>query len=211
MSTAIEDGSNGYEAVANSYIAGRGTRARVGDSIGAAVVKAWADAFPVGATVLDLGSGPGEPSTRILQEAGLTTYAVEASPTMVAAFRERFPGVPIEQNTVEASEFFNRTFSGVLAWGLMFLLAPAAQALVIEKVAHALNPGGRFLFTAPQEAVEWLDGMTDRPSQSLGAQTYERLLREAGLTWVADAQDEGENYYYFVEKMQFGSGRTKRH
>ena len=211
MSTAIEDGSNGYEAVANSYIAGRGTRARVGDSIGAAVVKAWAAAFPAGATVLDPGSGPGEPSTRILQEAGLTTYAVEASPTMVAAFRERFPGVPIEQNTVEASEFFNRTFSGVLAWGLMFLLAPAAQALVIEKVAHALNPGGRFLFTAPQEAVEWLDGMTDRPSQSLGAQTYERLLREAGLTWVADAQDEGENYYYFVEKMQFGSGRTKRH
>lgn len=211
MSTAIEDGSNGYEAVANSYIAGRGTRARVGDSIGAAVVKTWAAAFPAGATVLDLGSGPGEPSTRILQEAGLTTYAVEASPTMVAAFRERFPGVPIEQNTVEASEFFNRTFSGVLAWGLMFLLAPAAQALVIEKVAHALNPGGRFLFTAPQEAVEWLDGMTDRPSQSLGAQTYERLLREAGLTWVADAQDEGENYYYFVEKMQFGSGRTKRH
>lgn len=211
MSTAIEDGSNGYEAVANSYIAGRGTRARVGDSIGAAVVKTWAAAFHAGATVLDLGSGPGEPSTRILQEAGLTTYAVEASPTMVAAFRERFPGVPIEQNTVEASEFFNRTFSGVLAWGLMFLLAPAAQALVIEKVAHALNPGGRFLFTAPQEAVEWLDGMTDRPSQSLGAQTYERLLREAGLTWVADAQDEGENYYYFVEKMQFGSGRTNRH
>lgn len=211
MSTAIEDGSNGYEAVANSYIAGRGTRARVGDSIGAAVVKAWAAAFPAGATVLDLGSGPGEPSTRILQEAGLTTYAVEASPTMVAAFRERFPGVPIEQNTVEASEFFNRTFSGVLAWGLMFLLAPAAQALVIEKVAHALYPGGRFLFTAPQEPVEWLDGMTDRPSQSLGAQTYERLLREAGLTWVADAQDEGENYYYFVEKMQFGSGRTNRH
>jgi len=141
MGTAIEDGSNGYEAVANIYIAGRGTRSRVGGSIGAAVVKTWADAFPPGATVLDLGSGPGEPSTRILQEAGLTTYAVDASPTMVAAFRERFPGVP---------EFFSRTFSGVLAWGLLFLLDPAAQALVIEKVARALEPQGRFLFTAPR-------------------------------------------------------------
>jgi SAM-dependent methyltransferase len=201
MGTATEDGSNGYEAVANIYIAGRGTRSRVGDSIGTAVVKAWADAFPPGATVLDLGSGPGEPSTRILQEAGLTTYAVDASPTMVAAFRERFPGVPIERNTVEASEYFNRTFSGVLAWGLLFLLDPAAQALVIEKVARALNPGGRFLFTAPKEPLEWLDAMTDRQSQSLGAQTYERLLRDAGLTWVADAQDEGENHYYFVEKV----------
>ena len=109
-----EDSSNGYEAVATIYIAGRGTRSRVGDSVGAAVVKAWADAFPPGATVLDLGSGPGEPSTRILQEAGLTTYAVDASPTMVAAFRERFPGVPIERKSVEASEFFNRTFLACL-------------------------------------------------------------------------------------------------
>ncbi len=90
---------------------------------------------------------------------------------MVAAFRERFPGVPIEQNTVESSEFFDRTFNGVLAWGLLFLLKPLAQALVIEKVAGALRPGGRFLFTAPHEPLEWLDAMTDRQSQSLGAQT----------------------------------------
>jgi SAM-dependent methyltransferase len=201
MSAAPEDGSKGYEAVANIYIAGRGTRVRVGESIGAGVVKAWAATFPPGATVLDLGSGPGEPSTRILQDAGLKTYAVEASPTMVAAFRERFPGVPIERNTVEASEFFNRTFSGVLAWGLLFLLDPAAQALVIEKVARTLEPQGRFLFTAPRQPLEWLDGMTDQRSYSLGEHTYERLLRAAGLTWVASAQDEGENHYYFVEKV----------
>jgi SAM-dependent methyltransferase len=200
MSTSTEDGSNGYEAIANIYIAGRGTRPRAGESIGAAVVKAWAGAFPAGATVLDLGSGPGEPSTRILQEAGLTTYAVDASPSMVAAFRERFPDVPIEQCTVEASEFFNRRFSGVLAWGLVFLLDPDAQALVIQKVARALEPQGRFLFSAPRTPVEWFDGMTGRRSQSLGANAYERLLREAGLTWVADAEDEGENHYYFVEK-----------
>jgi SAM-dependent methyltransferase len=205
-----EDVSNGYEAVANIYIAGRGTRPLVGDAIGAAVVKAWADAFPTGATVLDLGAGSGEPSTRILQEAGLTTYAVDASPAMVAAFRERFPGVPIEHNTVEASAFFHRTFDGVLAWGLLFLLRPGAQARVIAKVAGALNPGGRFLFTAPKEPLEWLDGMTDRPSQSLGAQTYARLLRDAGLTWVAEAQDEGENHYYFVERRQPSRGLEGR-
>src|ERR671913_1576456 len=172
-----EDDSNGYEGIASTYVAGRGTRPLVGDAIGAATVRAWAQAFPPGATVLDLGSGPGEPSTRILQEAGLTTYAVDASPTMVAAFRERYPGVPIERNTVEASEFFNRTFSGVLAWGLLFLLDPAAQALVIEKVARALGPQGRFLFTAPRQPLEWSDAMTGRRSQSLGEHTYERLLR----------------------------------
>ena len=67
-------------------------------------------------------------------------------------------------------------------------------------MARALNPGGRFLFTATKEPHEWLDGMTGRQSQSLGAPTYERLLREAGLTWVAAAIDEGENHYYFVER-----------
>ena len=169
-----------------------------GDAIGAATVRAWAHAFPPCATILDLGSGPGEPGTRI-QQAGLSTYAIDASSAMVAAFRERFPGVPIKQNTAEASELFDRTFDGVLAWALLFLLEPEAQAHVIAKVAGALNPGGRFLFTAPKEPLEWFNGMTGRQSKSLGAQTYERLLREAGLTWVAEAEGEGENHYYFVE------------
>ena len=200
MATPLKDGSNGYEAVANIYIGGRGTRARVGESIGASVVKAWAATFPLGAMVLDLGCGPGEPSTRILQESGLKTCAVDASPTMVATFRERFPGVPVELNTVEASQFFNRTFDGVLAWGLLFLMEPAAQALVIEKVARVLEPQGRFLFTAPRQAVEWLDAMTHQHSYALGEETYQRLLRAAGLKWVDSAEDEGGNHYYFVEK-----------
>ncbi len=165
MGTAADDGSNGYEAVANIYIAGRGTRSRVGDSVGAAVVKAWADAFPPGATVLDHGSGPGEPSTRILQEADLTTYAVEASPTMVAAFRERFPDVPIERSTVEASEFFNQTFGGVLAWGLLFLLNPTSQALVIEKVARALAPQVLSLHRTP--GAPEMVGRHDRASVAI--------------------------------------------
>ena len=200
------DSSNGYEGIADIFIARRGKRPTVGDAIGAATVRSWAEALPRGATVLDLGCGPGEPSTRILRDAGLETFAVDASPKMVAAFRQRFPGVPAECNTVEASDFFGRQFDGVLAWGLMFLLEATAQARVIQKVSHALKPGGRFLFTAHTEPLEWLDAMTGLPSRSLGAVTYERLLGEAGLVWVGEAQDEGENHYYFVEKKAETSG-----
>lgn len=194
------DSSNGYDGIADVFIARRGKRPSVGDAIGAAVVRAWAEALSPGATVLDVGCGPGEPSTRILREAGLTTFAVDASPKMVAAFRERFPDVPVECNTVEASTFFGREFDGVLAWGLLFLLEEAEQAQLIRKVAHSLASHGRFLFTAHTERLEWLDAMTGRQSRSLGAATYERLLREAGLRWVGEAHDEGENHYYFVEK-----------
>ena len=66
---------------------------------------------------------------------------------------------------------------------------------------RALEPQGRFLFTAPRQHLEWLDAMTGGRSQSLGEHTYARLLRDAGLTWVADAQDEGENHYCVVEKL----------
>lgn len=195
------DSSNGYDGIAEIFIARRGKRPTVGEAIGAATIRAWAESLPRGATVLDLGCGPGEPSTRVLREAGLTTYAIDASPKMVAAFRERFPGVPVECSTVETSHFFEREFDGVLAWGLLFLLEPAAQARVIRKVARALKPGGRFLFTAQIESVEWLDAMTGRPSRSLGAAEYQRVLAEAELVWVGDAQDEGDNHYYFVEKL----------
>ena len=194
------DPSNGYEAVADIFIARRGTRPTNGDAIGAATVRTWAEGLPAGATVLDLGSGPGEPSTRILREAGLTSYAIDASPTMVAALRQRFPDVPVECNGVEVSDFFGRAFDAVLAWGLPLLLEPAVQADVIHKVARALRPGGRFLFTAPEQPLEWRDAMTGQPSHSLGAETYERLLRAVGLSCVGEAQDQGENHYYFVEK-----------
>jgi len=194
------DLSNGYEGIDEVFIARRGKRPTVGDAIGAATIRTWAEALPAGATVLDLGCGPGEPSTRVLREAGLSTFSVDASPKMVAAFRERFPDAPVECNTAEASGFFDREFDGALAWGLLFLLEPAAQARVIEKVARALKPRGRFLFTAQKESIEWLDAMTGRQSRSLGAATYERLLREAGLIWVGEALDEGDNHYYFVEK-----------
>lgn len=47
MDRATDDDSNGYEAVASVFIAGRGTRTRAGDAIGAAVVKSWASALPL--------------------------------------------------------------------------------------------------------------------------------------------------------------------
>src|SRR5262245_39277209 len=147
-----EDGSNGYEGIASVYVAGRGTRPRVGDAIGAATVRAWAHAFPPGATVLDLGSGPGEPSTRILQKAGLATYAVDASSAMVAAFRERFPLVPIEQNTVEVSAFFDRTFDGVLAWGAPVLAQASRSSACHREGGRRAQPRRAFPLHGPERA-----------------------------------------------------------
>jgi hypothetical protein len=115
---------------------------------------------------------------------------------MVAAFRTRFPDVPVECNDVTRSDFFGREFDGVIAWGLLFLLRPEAQAQLIDKVGHALVRGGQFLFTAPRELCEWSDSMTGLLSVSLGAERYRRLLEAAGLVLIDEMEDEGDNHYY---------------
>jgi hypothetical protein len=97
---------------------------------------------------------------------------------------------------VEESAFFGRTFDGVIAWGLIFLLHPEAQLALFPRIALALNQGGRFLFTCPEQRAGWTDALTGRPSTSLGARAYRAALRDAGLTLIAEDRDEGDNYYF---------------
>jgi SAM-dependent methyltransferase len=194
----VSDTSNGYEAIAAEFIAGRGARSGVG--VGVRTVREWTNTVRSGGAVLDLGCGPGYPITQLLVDAGLAAHGVDASPTMVAQFQTRFPSLPVECNTVERFNFFGRRFDGIIAWGLLFLLPPAEQAQVIGKVAGALVRGGRFLFTAPQQVCEWPDSMTGRRSESLGAEAYRQLLETAGLLLSGETDDEGDNHYYMAFK-----------
>lgn len=189
------DASNGYDAVANDFIAIRNR-----SSIGADIVRAWAKAQRPGGDVLDIGCGLGLPVAKTLIEEGLKVFGIDASPRLVAAFRERFPEAQVECAAVEDSQWFNRKFDGVVAWGLMFLLPPDTQERVIRKVSSALVPGGQFLFTAPHQQCKWRDLLTNRESMSLGATAYRALLESAGLELIGDAEDEGQNYYYFARK-----------
>ena len=189
------DKSNGYEAIAAKFI----SRAR--SNIGAAAVREWARTLPSGSAILDSGCGSGVPVSEALVQEGHEIWGADASPTMIAAFRSRFPEAQAECAAVEESSLFSRTFDGVVAWGLMFLLPPETQKTLIGHVAGAMNSGGRFLFTAPKEACTWLDSMTGQESISLGREAYEQLLSEEGLVLVGEQQDEGENYYYFASKV----------
>ncbi len=190
-SSSDNDLSNGWDAIAAELIARR-EKSRIGIT----VVRRWAHSLPRGASVLDLGCGSGVPVSEALIHEGLVVYGLDASPTLVAAFRGRFPRADVACEAVETSRFFGRTFDAVIAVGLLFLLSVEAQKVVIAKIGLALNPGGRVLFTSPSQECTWADLMTGRQSCSLGASSYITLLSEAGLRLIAEYVDEGENHYY---------------
>ena len=194
---ANSDKSNGYEEIAAIFISGRG---RNHSGVGASVVADWSQKLPDRATVLDLGCGNGVPISQALIERGFNVYGVDASARMVAAFRARFPTVPVECAAVEDSDFFGRTFDGVVAWGLFFLLDGEVQSRLIAKVAAVLPSGGRLLFTSPSQSCSWADAMTGRTSISLGYEAYRKALEAEGMSLVGTRLDEGENHYYFAQK-----------
>jgi 2-polyprenyl-3-methyl-5-hydroxy-6-metoxy-1,4-benzoquinol methylase len=189
-----DDKSHGYEEAAESFVSARSPR------IGASTVREWSQTLAPGSSILDLGCGHGVPISQALAEEGFIVYGVDASATLIEMFRRRFPSAHAECSAVEESDFFRRTFDGVVAWGLLFLLPPAVQSVVIRKIARTLNPNGKFLFTSPKEVVTWRDVLTGGESVSLGAERYQQILRVEGLVVVGEQSDEGGNYYYSVSK-----------
>jgi SAM-dependent methyltransferase len=193
MMATSDDKSNGYEDVAETFM-----RAR--DSwIGPTTVLRWSHSLPRGCAILDLACGHGV-IAQVLIDDGFEVYGVDASAKMIEAFRNRLPKAHSECLAIEDSEFFGRTFDGVFAWGLMFLLSPDVQVAVIPKMARALNHGGKLLFTAPAQVCSWKDALTGRESVSLGDERYRQLLRNEGLALVGEESDEGGNHYYLASK-----------
>lgn len=201
----MTDPSNGYEGVAAEFLAGRGRAPSTG--IGARHIREWARTLPPGAAVIDLGCGSGIPITRELVNQNLSVYAMDASPSMVNAFRHNFPQIPVACESVMDSLFFIRRFDAVLTWGLIFLLLPEQQRHLIQRFADILVPGGRLLFTSPPEPEAWSDAMTGLESRSLGAAEYRKQLSAVGLSVMREYEDEGENHYYDAFKKDMTTMR----
>jgi SAM-dependent methyltransferase len=189
------DAALAYEACAQAFLRERDT-----SLVGADVVERWARALLPGAEVLELGCGGGYPVTRVLHAAGLKLWAVDASPTLVAAFERRFSAVPIQCARAQSSDFFKRSYDAAIAVGLIFLLPEGDQLALIERMATILKPGGRFLFSAPIEVGHWTDASTGLVCQSLGRARYEACLNAAGFRVAATCVDAGESNHFDAQR-----------
>ena len=189
-----EDRSAGYEANADRYLTAR-------SRIGAGLVRGWAEeALPQGAEIVDLGCGTGVPVSEVLIEDGYRLWAIDASASLLAYYARRFPDVPTACEAAQDSSLFGRQFDGAVAIGLMFLLSPHDQRVLIANVARALRKGGRFLFSAPTQTAEWEDMLTGRTSCSLGIAAYTAALEQEGMRLESCREDRGSNNYYDAVK-----------
>ena len=81
----LQDYSNGYEQVAGLFMSARNPR------IGAVIIREWSRTVPPRSAILDLGCGHGVPISQTLIDEGFTVFGVDASRTLIEAFRKRFP------------------------------------------------------------------------------------------------------------------------
>jgi cyclopropane fatty-acyl-phospholipid synthase-like methyltransferase len=191
-----DDSASSYERHARAFLSAR-DRAATGTD----VVERWARSMSPGTEVLEIGCGGGYPVTRVLVDAGLKLWAVDASPTLLSEFRARFPEIPVECARALECTYFGRKFAAVISIGLVFLLNAQEQAALIRRVSELIVPGGRFLFTAPLEKGTWADTTTGHECRSLGREQYEGILVEAGFRVVATDEDEGRNNYYEAQRV----------
>ena len=109
--------------------------------------------------------------------------------------------IPVQCARVQQSDFFDRRYDAAIAIGLIFLLSEPDHAALISRVSEILEPGGRFLFTAPIEKGDWIDANTGLECRSPGQASYEKYIAAAGFRVVATFSDEGANNYYDAERI----------
>ncbi len=86
------------------------------------------------------------------------------------------------------------------------------QRQAIANIARVLEPGAPFLFTSGDEPSDDPTGITGQmngvtfPYFSYGADSYRRLLGEAGCALEDTHVDAGQNLYYLARKHGLGDG-----
>lgn len=190
------DAANAYEKHALGFL-----RTRDKSNIGARVVEKWTRTLNPGIDVIEIGCGGGYPVTKVLVDAGLHVWAIDASPTLLAEFQSRFPDIPVRCARAQQSDYFGQKFGAAISIGLLFLLSESDQVNLIRRISEVLVPSGSLLFTAPVEIGDWVDLNTGHECRSLGRARYEDILEQSGLRVIATHEDEGKNNYYEAEKV----------
>ena len=176
-----------------------------------------------GQRVLDVGCGPGALTAELVRRTGAhAVAAVDPSASFVAAMRERYPDVDVQQATAEAIPHPAATFEAAIAQLVVhFMTDPVAG---LGEMARVTRPGGTVAAcvwdyeggTGPLcvfwEAVRRTDPAAPGEAGMAGAREghLAELMRSAGLLDVVDGSVavtvEHATFDEWWEPFTFGVG-----
>ncbi len=94
----------------------------------------------VGQRALDVGCGPGALTEQLVGRLGLeAVQAIDPSASFVAAARERFPGLDVQEGVAERLPFADDTYEVVLAQLVVLFMADPVAGL--REMARVARPG----------------------------------------------------------------------
>jgi SAM-dependent methyltransferase len=142
--------------------------------------------LPLQPYVLELGSGAGVRSTRILAERGRLT-GVDLSSEQVKRARERIPEARFVHGDVMSVEFAPETFDAVVSFYVLNNLPREELGPLFARIHGWLRPGGWLLASLPATdnpgwRGEWLG--VEMFFSGYDAETTLELARDAGLEVV---------------------------
>lgn len=156
-------------------------------------LERFADRLPPGASILDLGCGPGKPVAAYMVERGFKVTGVDSSASMIGLSRERLP----DQTWIVADMrnlALDDTFDGILAWDSFFHLKADDQRLMFEVFDRHACPDAILMFNAGPGAGEAIGTYRGDPlyHASLAAEEYRSLLARHGFAIIAHAVNDAQ-------------------
>ncbi|MRG91160.1 class I SAM-dependent DNA methyltransferase [Polyangium spumosum] len=159
-----------------------------------------------GERVLDVGSGTGIPTAKILSEAGLSVLGIDISAEMLRLARRNVPGASFEQADVTSFSPEPGAYAGAAAFFSLLMLRKSDIPGALRKIVGAVRPGGYLVIAMVEGDFDWLElpflgqplRVTAYPQAEL-----EAVLRGAGLEILAmeavsfTAGDHAERQLYY--------------
>lgn len=173
--------------------------------------RVWLDRFcaalPVGARILDLGCGSGEPIARHLSERGFRVTGVDSSPAMIALCRNRMPThawIVADMRSLALAE----SFDGILAWDSFFHLPRTDQRAMFGIFAAHAAPGATLMFTSGPGDGEAIGTFEGEPlfHASLATDTYRAFLARHGFEVLAHTIEDPHCGGHTVWLARFSAG-----
>lgn len=157
--------------------------------------RPWLDRFlallPPIASILDIGSGGGEPIARYFLERGHRVTGIDASPDLIGIARARFPDQAWIVSDMRALAL-GRRFDGLLAWDSFFHLRPEDQPGMFERFRRHAAPSAALLFTSGPSRGESIGTLLGEPLYhgSLDEAEYRLLLDRSGFDLVSHVAED---------------------